>query len=631
MARFTLQKIPTERFRPAIELAAFLTLAMVDLWLLASQPLASALARAAMALIAVASWWRHRSPSVDPSAPAGRTWGEVLTATVALAVFFAVWVASVREPYDEPDFDFLDLPPSLLGVWVLRRLGLAAVQQVVLQLFLWPTAREVLGGAAAATIATAAIFGLLHLPSPAFALGTALTAVVWLRLYRRGRRLTPLIVSHALLITMAHAAPERMFYGRAVGARAMEHAASYRLLAREDSRALLRAVTSDRYFAHRGGSECGYLEGLYRDLLGRPATADELATWLERLKEGSRASAAKQMLAADELDPGALRGRWIDDEALKPGVRILPDSPAAEFEGWYDAEPGWRWAREAVPAIRFQLEPESDRLYVLALACGAAGEQQVDLELDGNAIGGASFFGLASRTRRFLLGDWCESQPQARARDFSSDQGAEPQAYWSISRILQRRAGGKDPVSARSEFHTRLLGPGRLAGTDHELRLHVKGERAAIGDDTRLLGLGFRALELTALRFPSASVAFPDDSYFLEGFSVAEERLRWTDGSTARMVYPLRRVEAGVSYELRLTAGAFERQRVEILLGGESLADWTFEGLYPTTRAVRFDAVLLRAGANILEFRLPDAASPEGDPRRLGLALVNLRIYPQPP
>ena len=61
------------------------------------------------------------------------------------------------------------------------------------------------------------------------------------------------------------------------------------------------------------------------------------------------------------------------------------------------------------------------------------------------------------------LGGWCESQPQARARDFSSDQGAKPQSYGRISRISQRRAGGKDPLSARSEFHTRLLGKGRTA------------------------------------------------------------------------------------------------------------------------------------------------------------------------
>ena len=39
-----------------------------------------------------------------------------------------------------------------------------------------------------------------------------------------------------------------------------------------------------------------------------------------------------------------------------------------------------------------------------------------------------------------------ESQAHARARDFSSDQGAKPQTYWSISRIWEHRAGGKDPL-----------------------------------------------------------------------------------------------------------------------------------------------------------------------------------------
>ncbi len=57
-----------------------------------------------------------------------------------------------------------------------------------------------------------------------------------------------------------------------------------------------------------------------------------------------------------------------------------------------------------------------------------------------------------------VLGGWCEIQPHARARDFSPDQGAKPQTYWSISRISQHRDGGKDPLAARPEFHTRLLG-----------------------------------------------------------------------------------------------------------------------------------------------------------------------------
>ncbi len=501
-----------------------------------------------------------------------------------LAVLLAVWVAIVREPYDEPDFAFLDLPGPLLCFWILRRLALAAVQQLVLQLFLWPVARELLRADGAATVTTAAVFGLLHLPSPAFALGTAVVAAVWLVLYRRCRRLAPLIVSHALLITAAHAMPERLFYDRAAGARVMADAADYRLLARPESRALLRAVTSDRYFAHRGSSERGYVEGLYRDLLGRPASAGEAATWIERLRRGSRGSVAKQMLLAAELEPATLRGREIDDRPLKPGVAILPGSPAADFEGWYDAEAGWRWARTATPAIRFALEPEPERLYVLALACGAAAEQQVDLELDGYAAGSASFAGFAPQTRRFLL---------------------EP-----------------------GQLLVGQLNTGQLNAGAHELWLQVRGERVAIGGDDRPLGLGFRSLELTALRYPAASVAFPDDPYFLEGFSIAEERLRWTDGATARLVYPLRRVEAGATYELRLTAGAFERQRVQVYLNDEALAEWTFEGLYPEDRRARFDAALLRPGANLLELRLLDAASPEGDPRQLGLAFVNLRIYP---
>ena len=65
---------------------------------------------------------------------------------------------------------------------------------------------------------------------------------------------------------------------------------------------------------------------------------------------------------------------------------------------------------------------------------------------------------LHSRARRLPgLAARGESQSQARARGFSSDQGAEPQSYWSISRILQRRAGGKDPLSARSDFCHGLL------------------------------------------------------------------------------------------------------------------------------------------------------------------------------
>ncbi len=88
-----------------------------------------------------------------------------------------------------------------------------------------------------------------------------------------------------------------------------------------------------------------------------------------------------------------------------------------------------------------------------------------------------------------LLGDWCETQPRARARGFPSDQGVEPQAYGRISRIPQRRAGGKDPLSARSEFYTRLLGRdrGRLEGLVRDLCSGDRESRPTAADALRRL------------------------------------------------------------------------------------------------------------------------------------------------
>ncbi len=91
-----------------------------------------------------------------------------------------------------------------------------------------------------------------------------------------------------------------------------------------------------------------------------------------------------------------------------------------------------------------------------------------------------------SYDRQIRLAARGESQPQARARDFSADRGssaplrgdgAKPQAYWSISRILQHRAGGKDPLSARSDFCHGLLGAVRAL----LLLIALPGDAAAQG------------------------------------------------------------------------------------------------------------------------------------------------------
>ncbi len=94
-----------------------------------------------------------------------------------------------------------------------------------------------------------------------------------------------------------------------------------------------------------------------------------------------------------------------------------------------------------------------------------------------------------------------ESQPHARARDFSSDQGAKPQSYWSILRIWQHRAGGKDPLVARPDFcHGLLEAWGGGGDPDGETVQHPGRRAAAAGGLWALLLLAgdpmFAALSL---------------------------------------------------------------------------------------------------------------------------------------
>ena len=93
----------------------------------------------------------------------GRAWTEAAVATVLVAAVLTAWLTVVREPYDQP-LGFLGL------IWSARRLALAALQQLFLQLFFLAVLRELLRPVPAALVA-AAVFGLCHLPSPALAIG----------------------------------------------------------------------------------------------------------------------------------------------------------------------------------------------------------------------------------------------------------------------------------------------------------------------------------------------------------------------------------------------------------------------------------------------------------------------------
>jgi len=256
-----------------------------------------------IAAIVVHSYLRRRRIGVglpsDPVRPA-RVWAEAGMATLGLVGLAVVWAACIREPYDELRFGVAVGPE--VPMWVARRLTWAGLQQVALQLFLWPVSRELLGNAGAAVTLAATVFGLCHLPSPTLGLLTFAGACVWVWLYRRGGRLAPLVVSHALLWTVGFAAlPTRASFDMHVGATAYEALPQYRALDSEQGRAILRTVTSSEYPVPGGGADEEYVGGLYRDILGRTPAAWEVEFWVGRMPAESRLEVAKKFVISDEL------------------------------------------------------------------------------------------------------------------------------------------------------------------------------------------------------------------------------------------------------------------------------------------------------------------------------------------
>lgn len=225
-----------------------------------------------------------------------------MAATLVICGAIVIWVYFVREPYDEPALGFLKLGGAGQLKWASERLVWAILQQIVLQTFIWPLFLEITGRGSVATLCSAIAFSLFHLPSPVLALLTFITALVWLVLYRRGRRLAPLILAHWILAATGQVmVPERLHYDMRVGVDALKDRQWYQMLGDEKNRAILRSVTSNDYFTTRGGTDEDFVIGLYEDILGRTPARSEVEFWLGRLDDQSRATVAKHFVKSDEL------------------------------------------------------------------------------------------------------------------------------------------------------------------------------------------------------------------------------------------------------------------------------------------------------------------------------------------
>lgn len=127
------------------------------------------------------------------------------------------------------------------------------------------------------------------------------------------------------------------------------------------------------------------------------------------------------------------------------------------------------------------------------------------------------------------------------------------------------------------------------------------------------------------------------DRYAWYGWSPSEERFRWSDGHEAAIIFGLEDV---TDMQLQMNFGAFivpgklPVQRVEIAINGHVLRTLVLREETPNVYDFVLPKALLRR-ANVLTFKLPDAASPgslnvNNDYRKLGIAIYWIELHDQP-
>ena len=123
------------------------------------------------------------------------------------------------------------------------------------------------------------------------------------------------------------------------------------------------------------------------------------------------------------------------------------------------------------------------------------------------------------------------------------------------------------------------------------------------------------------------------------GLSRPEDWGTWTDGRTAslELCVAQKARDGHHAVRLRFKLGAFvppTRPRLDVQVFADSgkVGDWSFANPETfTERDLEVPSALFKNGCVTLEFRMSDVASPaslglSGDPRQLGIALIELKV-----
>ena len=120
----------------------------------------------------------------------------------------------------------------------------------------------------------------------------------------------------------------------------------------------------------------------------------------------------------------------------------------------------------------------------------------------------------------------------------------------------------------------------------------------------------------------SARVAHTSIAVLWQGFSGAEQQMRWSNGRMASITFLAS--EARGACQMLITLKTFGKQRVYGSFNGDQVFDEVLDSQRTT---VRIHLANVRTGFNRLVFQLPDARMPErNDDRQLAIGVFEVRL-----
>jgi len=283
-----------QRKRACIDILLIVGLVFVDFWLL--KPFGFKLASAFLyfaVIVLMASTFRristlpYLSQLPRPTLPRVSIVVAIATIIQVALILICAHMAGVLEA--DLTWASFGKPPSRLPSWVVEKMITVIVQQVGLQLVLFPLCFEISNKKWVAAFIGSGLFGLLHLPNPLLMVSTFIAGPVWFWLFLYGGRLIPIVLLHIILAAfLRFAIPSHIHLGLGVGARALP---KLRIVLWIDNHRLwpdVRRYSSKEYFNNQGGRNELFIHACYRDILGRNESEAEKKRMSKALKYRTR-------------------------------------------------------------------------------------------------------------------------------------------------------------------------------------------------------------------------------------------------------------------------------------------------------------------------------------------------------